>query len=82
MKRKKKSLQQLYNERKALPKSPTPGEMFILEVAEVTHKSPTTVRMWLGGRQTPDELTQSIIADKYNVDINGLFPETQKRASL
>ena len=80
MKAKKKSLKELYNERKQMP---THAEMFITEVAELTHRSANTVKMWLLGRQVPDELTQSVIADHFNVDINGLLPiETLKATAL
>ena len=81
MKVQKKTFKDIYIERKQLP---THAEMFIAEVAELTHRSPNTVKMWLLGRQVPDELTQSVIAKKYNLDINGLFPtnETQTTASL
>ena len=83
MKLQKKTFKAIYLERKQLP---THAEMFITEVAELTHRSTNTVKMWLLGRQVPDELTQSVIAKKYNLDINGLFPssdnETQSVASL
>lgn len=67
----KKSFKDEYNERKALP---THAEMFVTEVAELTHRSVNTVKMWLIGRQVPDELTQSVIAKHFNIDINYLFP--------
>lgn len=79
--RTKKTFKALYLERKQMP---THAEMFIAEVAELTHRSTNTVKMWLLGRQVPDELTQSVIAKKYNLDINSLFPavETQNAATL
>ena len=65
-----KSFQDLYNEAK---QKPTAAQIFISEVAELTHRSENTVRMWLVGRQTPDELTKSVIAEKYHVSIESLF---------
>ena len=67
----KKSLQELYNETK---NQPTPGQLFVADVAKIACKSETTVRMWLAGKQTPDALTQTVIANAYNVDVNYLFP--------
>lgn len=55
----KKSFFDLYAEQK---KKPTPAQNFIAEIAALTHRSENTVKMWLCGRQVPDELTQSIIA--------------------
>lgn len=48
---------------------------FIRMIAEKTCKSETTVRMWLSGRQTPDELTKQVIADTIGVKANELFPQ-------
>ena len=55
----KKSFFDLYAEQK---KKPTPAQNFIAEIAALTHRSENTVKMWLCGRQVPDELAQSIIA--------------------
>ena len=44
MKVQKKTFKDIYIERKQLP---THAEMFIAEVAELTHRSPNTVKMWL-----------------------------------
>lgn len=71
----KKSFFDLYAEQK---KKPTPAQNFIAEIAALTHRSENTVKMWLCGRQVPDELTQSIIARRYNLNINGLFPWWQQ----
>lgn len=72
----KKSFSDLYIEQK---KKPTAAQTFVSEVATLTHRSENTVKMWLCGRQIPDELTQSIIARRYNLNINSLFskPEAQ-----
>ncbi len=55
---------------------PTPAQSFIEEVAELTKRSVNTVRMWIQGKQTPDALAQSQIAEKYNIDISTLFPKS------
>ena len=78
MKAQKKTFKDIYLERKQLP---THAEMIIAEVAELTHRSTNTVKMWLLGRQVPDELTQSVIAKKYNVDINSLFPVNEAKVA-
>lgn len=67
----KKSFNDLYEEQK---KKPTAAQIFISEVAALTHRSENTIRMWLSGKQYPDELTQSIIARRYGVSVTSLFP--------
>ncbi len=69
----KKTFKTLYEEEK---KKPTAAQMFISEVAALTKRSEATVRMWLTGQQVPDELAQSIIAKRYNVSVDSLFPKT------
>lgn len=69
----KKTFRTLYEEEK---KKPTAAQMFISEVASLTKRSEATVRMWLAGQQVPDELAQSIIAERYNVSVDSLFPKT------
>ena len=66
----------LYNEQKS---KPTPAQEFISEVARITKRTTTTVRMWLSGQQTPDALAQSIIAEHFGVSITSLFPKVEKR---
>ena len=65
----------LYNEQKS---KPTPAQEFIIEVARITKRTTTTVRMWLSGQQTPDALAQSIIAEHFGVSITSLFPKVEK----
>lgn len=60
----------LYNERKS---KPTPAQEFVSEVAQITHRTESTVRMWLSGQQKPDALAQSIIAEHFNVSAETLF---------
>ena len=66
-----KSFRDLYEEEK---KKPTSAQIFISDVAKLTKRSEATVRMWISGRQVPDELAQSMIAEKFNVDVETLFP--------
>lgn len=54
---------------------PTPAQSFIEDIAEMTKRSANTVRMWLQGKQTPDALAQSLIAEKFDIDVSTLFPE-------
>ena len=68
----KKTFQQLYEDEK---QKPTAAQLFIAKVAEITHRKDLTVRMWLSGRQTPDELAKSIIAKEFNVSVDDLFPK-------
>lgn len=69
----KKTFKTLYEEEK---KKPTAAQMFISEIAALTKRSEATVRMWIAGQQVPDELVQSIIAERYNVSVDSLFPKT------
>lgn len=73
-----KSFLDLYREQKS---KPTPAQVFIAEIATLTHRSKNTVKMWLCGKQTPDELTQSIIARRYNLNINSLFPKAEAQSN-
>ena len=68
----RKTFKELYEEAK---KMPTPAQGFVNEIAELTHRSELTVRMWLSGRQIPDELAQATIAKRYDVSIDSLFPK-------
>lgn len=71
----KKTFRELYDEEL---RKPTAAQRFIREVSELTHRSEVTVRFWLSGRQVPDELAQTIIAQKYNVDVKHLFPAKEE----
>lgn len=52
----------------------TEKEVWVERMAEVTKKSPSTVRMWIGGRQVPDALTQSVLEKELGVPAEELFP--------
>ncbi|WP_281642650.1 hypothetical protein [Hoylesella loescheii] len=53
---------------------PTAAQHFIATVAEITHRSTNTVKMWLTGRQVPDELARTIMAQHFRCDAEQLFP--------
>ena len=74
----KKTFAELYNESKS---KPTPAQEFVAEVAKITHRSEFTVKMWLCGNQVPDMLVQSVIAEHFGVEADGLFPESGKSGS-
>lgn len=73
----KKTFKELYDEEL---RKPTAAQKFVSEVSELTHRSEVTVRMWLSGRQVPDELAQTIIAKKFNVNVKSLFPKEVQQA--
>lgn len=54
---------------------PTPAADFVERVAEATKRKQNTVRMWLSGRQKPDDLAKEKIAELTGVDPAGLFPD-------
>lgn len=72
----KKTFKELYNEEL---NKPTAAQQFIKKVSELTHRSEATIRKWLSGTQYPDELTRVIIADKFNVDADFLFPRKEEQ---
>ena len=71
-----KTFKGLYAEAK---QQPTPAAAFVARVAELTHRTETTVRMWLAGVQQPDELAKSVIADHFGSDMETLFPRSERR---
>lgn len=74
-----KSFVELYHEAKS---KPTPAQSFIAEIAALTHRSNNTVKMWTMGKQVPDELAQSLIAEKYDVDMATLFPKREEAQAI
>lgn len=58
--------------------SASPQAHFVKRIAEATLRTELTVKMWLTGRQTPDPLTQSVIAKELGVPAQGLFPEVEQ----
>lgn len=74
MEKKKMTFKDLYLQAKA---KPSPAQSFIEDIAKLTKRSANTVRMWLQGRQVPDALAQSLIADKYGIEASVLFPKNE-----
>lgn len=54
--------------------APTATQAFLSEVAALTHKSEATVRYWALGRQLPDDLTISVMAEHFGMTPDQLFP--------
>ena len=71
----KKTFKTIYDELSSVP----PKKAFVTRIAFVTHKSESTVRMWLCGRQYPDELTRTVIAKELQVEASDLFPEVTNK---
>lgn len=69
-----KSFKECYEEVSTM----SPKKMWIQRIAQVTHRSEATVRMWLSGRQVPEELIQEIISKELGVPVEGLFPKEVK----
>ena len=69
-----KSFKECYEEVSTM----SPKKMWIQRIAQVTHRSEATVRMWLSGRQVPEELIQEIIAKELGVPVEGLFANEVK----
>lgn len=69
-----KSFKECYEEVSTM----SPKKMWILRIAQVTHRSEATVRMWLSGRQVPEELIQEIIAKELGVPVEGLFAKIEE----
>lgn len=64
------TFKELYESEKA---KPTAAQIFIKEIAGLTKKSETTVRMWLSGIQKPDALTLAILAKHFKTTEKELF---------
>jgi predicted transcriptional regulator len=52
----------------------TPKRAFVRKIADETKKTEKTVRAWIYGDQTPDELTKSVLATYFNCKPEDLFP--------
>ncbi len=65
------SFKELYSIQKS---KPTPAQCFINDVAALTNRSATTVRMWISGVQVPDTKTMKILSDKFGIKPDVLFP--------
>lgn len=59
---------------------PTPLQDFIAEVAKLTHRSEGTVKMWMWGKQVPDDLTKSVLAKHFGTSAEALFPRENRQS--
>lgn len=60
---------------------PNPAADFIEKVAEVTSKSPLTVKRWVQPSTSvrPDMLTQKVLADYFGTTPEELFPQEESK---
>jgi len=68
----RKTLKQAYDELNEVQK-----RAFVTRLAAVSRKSEFTIKMWLCGRQRPDELTRMAVAKELGISADELFPETE-----
>ena len=71
-----KTFRDFYEEAKKMPPPPTHAQVFITEVALITHRKEQTVKMWLYSDQEPDELAKSILAKHFKTTPEKLFPKS------
>jgi hypothetical protein len=72
----KKTFKDRYNDEK---NKNTPAQDFVENIARMTHRSKTTVKMWLTGVQRPDDLVKTILANHFNCKPDELFPEVKTK---
>ena len=65
---------EIYYEKRKLPH---PSVAFIMEIANITYRSPIAVRKWITGENTPDINCQNIIAEHLGKPREVLFPTHQ-----
>lgn len=66
----KKTFKKYYEEEL---RKPTPAQTFIKRVAQATCRSENTVRMWLSGKQYPNQTATNIIAALLGANPDDLF---------
>lgn len=74
-----KTLRGLYLQAKSMKPEVSPGQLFIDEVAELTHRAETTVRMWIYGKQTPDDFIKTVLSKHFGIPVEELFPPKKKK---
>lgn len=57
---------------------PTAAQLYIKEVADVTGRKESTVKMWVYGIQRPDADTMFLLSEHFGVPIETLFPKQPK----
>lgn len=56
------------------------ASQFVEKIADITKKSPATVKMWGTGLRNPSKISKVLIADELGVDETELFPEIPDKA--
>lgn len=56
------------------PKSISPKEQFIRDLAKLCRVKPSTVRCWVTGIREPNQLTKEAIARELGEEVETLFP--------
>lgn len=56
----------------------SPAKRFVAEIAALTKRSETTVRMWIYGHQEPEGLVKDVLANHFKVSAEELFPPKTK----
>lgn len=69
-----KSFKRLYLDAK---NTPTPAQLFISKVAEITCREESTVRQWLSGTQEPPKKAKEQLSKAFGVPLEHLFPENE-----
>lgn len=69
-----KSFKRLYLDAK---NSPTPAQIFISTVAEITCREESTVRQWLSGTQEPPKKAKEQLSKAFGAPLEHLFPENE-----
>lgn len=67
------TLIELYNKEK---EKHTPAELFIREVAKVSHRALPTVYKWVTGKTQPDTYIKQKLSRHFNIPVENLFPGT------
>lgn len=67
---------EIYYEKRKLPH---PSVAFIMEIANITYRSPIAVRKWINGENIPDINCQNIIAEHLGKPREVLFPPQQDK---
>lgn len=53
----------------------SPAQLFLEKCAELTKRSPLTVRSWALGMTRPDSLAAAMLAEHFGVSEKSLFPD-------
>lgn len=69
--RKRMTLKEIYQQQKELP---TPAQLFVQELANITCREETTIRQWLSGVQEPPRRAKISIAKHLSLPVDELFP--------